>query len=90
MISIHGPHPPIAWNGLADNCDRCDDQARRPFENLDRQVLAELLHRVERKLPPRSVNERIAMNVIKDVLWRAEVLASLQPEPLASRKAPVA
>lgn len=89
-MSVHAPHRDVATDGLADGCPRCDEQAHRPFENLDRELLADLLHRVKINALPRSLNERIAMNVVKDVLWRAEVLASLEAEPLASRKAPVA
>lgn len=65
-MSTHSPHPSIAENGLADDCERCREHAREPFMGLDDGNMEDLVVRTLERSEPRSTNEDIAMGKVRD------------------------
>ncbi len=65
-MSVHSYHPDSHTHGLADDCERCDEHARRPWLGLDSHNLTVLRLRIRSGLPPRSNNEQLAMAALKE------------------------
>lgn len=60
-MTTHTFHPDSHTHGLADDCPRCAEHAEHPTRSLDDANFAALVDRYMRDLPPRSENERKAM-----------------------------
>lgn len=73
-MTTHTLHPDSHENGLADDCPRCDEHARYPFDGLDNSNLLALADRLAKNQSARSINEAVAMNAIRTALWHAEKL----------------
>jgi hypothetical protein len=80
-MSIHTIHPDVHENGLSDDCPRCEEHSKDPFFGLDNRMLADLSTRVVNLDMPRSENEGMAMNELREVMFHAEKLMSLGWEP---------
>lgn len=78
MGPTHTTHEEIREHGLADGCPRCEEHAQDPFRSLDDGNLNELLIRAENDERPRSQNEGIAMNKVRDALQHEKRLARLR------------
>lgn len=65
-MTVHSYHPDTHTHGLQDDCERCDEHAEHPEASLDRMNLALLRDRIEHDLPPRSNNERLAMEHLRE------------------------
>lgn len=88
----HSNHPDIHDVGLQDDCADCADHAEKPWSNLDRQMLQELIRRnhfyrfgkseSRNDYMPRSDTEAIAMRNITNVLERVGCLMSCDPDGL--------
>ena len=66
MSAVHSYHPDTHTHGLADDCERCDEHARRPWWGLDSGNLSVLRDRISRGLEPRSLNEAKAMAALAE------------------------
>lgn len=75
--TVHGAHPDIHTNGLADQCLRCDQHAVDPFASLDEDVLRALALRLRDGEPARSDNERRAMDVLHRAMRDSEFVHRL-------------
>ena len=73
-MTSHNVHPGIREHGLSDDCFRCTEHARYPFEGLDSGNMEDLVDRIKDKQPPRSVNEAAAMAKITAAIIKAEML----------------
>jgi hypothetical protein len=65
-MTVHAYHPDTHTHGLADDCPRCAEHARLPWQSLDRENLTALRQRIAEGLPPRSTNEATAMGNLSD------------------------
>ncbi len=68
-IVVHSYHPDIHVNGLQDVCQRCRQHAENP-QAMSAGMLHVLTVRMERGLPGRSTNERLAMANLERVRAR--------------------
>lgn len=77
-MTAHSVHPDTHDYGLADDCARCSEHAKHPFESLDAENLRKLFGRVRDGLPARSVNERRAMDVLEHAQRHASQLRAME------------
>lgn len=76
-MTSHTYHPDTHEHGLADECPRCAEHARHPFESLDDTNLRQLIRRVREGQRPRSGAEATAMEEVEAVFRRSQVIAHL-------------
>lgn len=88
-MAVHSAHDPVATHGLADECDRCEEIAAKPFEALDEENLTNLIDRTRRWMRDepsavaRTRNEHRAMIVIEHALTCARVIERLDAKAAA-------
>lgn len=82
-MSSHSVHSDIQTHGLADNCERCEEQAESPWRYLGDEALRDL---VERATSPqrfeymRSHVEGVAMAKVIDAIDHVGRLLQAAPE----------
>ena len=83
-MSVHSIHPPIADEGLADDCERCREISQEPFLHMDDANLCSLMHRVTAwrrdRAFPRSTNEHHAMTMMEQAIVRYDRMERLWAE----------
>jgi len=83
MSTQHSVHQDIHTHGLADDCERCSEQAEAPWVYLDQSVLRDLVERAtskDRFSLMRSDAEGIAMTRVIDAIDHVGKLMEAAPE----------
>lgn len=76
-MAVHEHMVALREHGLQDGCERCAEQAQRPFETLDHENILALIARVKERLEPRSEHEATAMRKVRDALDDARFLKEI-------------
>jgi hypothetical protein len=83
-MATHTHPADVREHGLQDDCERCEEMAKQPFETLDDDNLTVLIGRTkswmadESGVFPRSTNEAVAMRVVESAIRSARTIDRLE------------